>query len=142
VSRSGYSDDCENLALYRGAVRSAISGKRGQAFLREMATALDAMPEKALVAGDIIASDGSCCAIGAVALARGKGPDDVAGLESEDPGEVAMFFGVARAMAAEIEYENDECGPWGAVETPEQRWIRMRAWVDEQLDDVKEADGG
>ncbi len=37
MSRSGYQDDCEGLNLYRGTVRRAIRGKRGQAFLRELA---------------------------------------------------------------------------------------------------------
>jgi hypothetical protein len=37
MSRSGYSDDLENWSLirWRGAVASAIRGRRGQAFLRE-----------------------------------------------------------------------------------------------------------
>ena len=45
MSRSGYSDDDEDgrLAMWRGAVQSAIRGKRGQAALRELLTALDAM---------------------------------------------------------------------------------------------------
>ena len=37
MSRSGYSDDCETMGLWRGAVERAIYGKRGQTFLREMA---------------------------------------------------------------------------------------------------------
>lgn len=44
MSRSGYNDDCDGWALirWRGAVNSAINGKRGQAFLRELVAALDA----------------------------------------------------------------------------------------------------
>lgn len=52
MSRSGYSDDCENIAMWRGVIASATRGKRGQRFFRDLVTALDAMPEKALVAGD------------------------------------------------------------------------------------------
>lgn len=48
MSRSGYSNDGENIAMWRGQVASAIRGKRGQAFLRELVEALDAMPEKRL----------------------------------------------------------------------------------------------
>ncbi len=50
MSRSGYVDDIDNLALinWRGAVKSAIQGKRGQAFLRALVDALDAMPETSL----------------------------------------------------------------------------------------------
>jgi hypothetical protein len=35
---------------WRGAVKSAASGSRGQAFFRDLITALDAMPEKTLIA--------------------------------------------------------------------------------------------
>lgn len=42
MSRSGYSDDCENIGLWRGAVERAIRGVWGQALLLEMAAALDA----------------------------------------------------------------------------------------------------
>lgn len=59
MSRSGYSDDYDgdnwDLIRWRGAVTSAIRGKRGQAFLREALAALDAMPEKQLIAGDLVA---------------------------------------------------------------------------------------
>ena len=39
MSRSGYSDDLDNwdLIRWRGQVSSAIRGKRGQGFLRELA---------------------------------------------------------------------------------------------------------
>lgn len=134
MSRSGYSDECENIGLWRGAVASAIGGKRGQALLREMAASLDAMPVKELVAGDI-ARDGRVCAIGSVAQARGM---NVSGLDIHDGEEVGSVFGVARAMACEIAHENDECGERfvdGKIhhETPAERWTRMRAWVDSQL---------
>ena len=45
MSRSGYSDDLEpwDLIRWRGAVNSAIKGKRGRALLQKMADALDAL---------------------------------------------------------------------------------------------------
>lgn len=98
MSRSGYSDDCENLNLYRGAVDRAIGGKRGQAFLREMAAALDVMPVKELIAHDIVRDDGYVCAIGSVALARRM---DVSDLDESEPDDVAARFGIARCLAAE-----------------------------------------
>lgn len=52
MSRSGYTDDDDDplaTGRWRAQVRSAIRGKRGQAFLRELIAALDAMPEKALI---------------------------------------------------------------------------------------------
>lgn len=127
MSRSGYSDglDQSELACWRGAVASAIRGRRGQAFLRDMLTALDAMPVKRLIPSALVAPDGECCAMGAVALARGL---DVSGVDPSDPEHVSDAMGIARAMAQEIAYENDECGPYSG-ETAEQRWTRMRAWV-------------
>lgn len=136
MSRSGYSDDYDDdssVHLWQGAVRSALRGKRGQAFLREMATALDAMPCKRLIANDLVDENGECCAIGSVALARGLNVD---GIEATDPWEVAETFGVAPAMVQEIAYLNDEWADYArsiGKETPEGRWRRMRAWVDEQL---------
>jgi hypothetical protein len=127
MSRSGYSEDCENLNLYRGSVERAIKGKRGQSFLREMAAALDAMPVKELIADDVVSDDGRVCAIGSVALARGT---DISRLDIHDGDQVAARFGIARSLACEIEYENDE---YGAPETPAERWTRMRQWVADQL---------
>lgn len=126
MSRSGYSYDCENLGLWRGAVDRAITGKRGQAFLREMAAALDAMPVKELITDEVVSDDTRVCAIGAVAQARRL---DVSRLDTHDGDQVAARFGIARALACEIAYENDECGE---DETPSERWTRMRAWVNKQ----------
>lgn len=129
MSRSGYSDDVDDnwrAICWRGAVSSAIKGKRGQTFLREALEALDAMPIKELIAEELIAKDGSCCLLGAVAKKRGM---DVEGIDPEDYSNVAFKFGVARALAQEIVYENDE-GAWNnGKETPSERWVRMRKWV-------------
>ncbi len=130
MSRSGYSDDCEHLAMWRGQVASAIRGKRGQAFLREMLEALDALPEKRLIADNLIDSGGGVCAIGSVGLRRGV---DMSTLDPQDQETIAHKFGIARQLAAEIAYENDEAG-WN--DTPEKRFERVRAWV---IDQIKEA---
>ena len=143
MSRSGYRDDYDHgaLNLWRANVDRAIGGKRGQSFLREMAAALDAMPVKELVADEVVRDSAHVCAMGAVALARKL---DVSKVDPEDPGTVADTFGIARALACEIAYENDENvplyapGPPGPAgertrltpETPAQRWQRMRKWVD------------
>lgn len=128
MSRSGYTDDCEYLDLYRATVERALNGKRGQEFLRELAASMDAMPEKLLIAGRLIDRKGCPCAIGAVCKARGT---DVSKVDYEDPDSVARAIGVARCMAAEIAYENDEAG--SSLETPEARWQRMRKWVNDNL---------
>jgi hypothetical protein len=124
MSRSAYSDDCKNVGLWRAAVARAVCGKRGQAFVREMAATLDAMSVKELIAGEIVRDSVHVCAIGAVAVARRL---DVAELDIYDGESVGLAFGVARALACEIAYQNDEGGPAG--ESPSARWRRMRQWA-------------
>jgi hypothetical protein len=135
MSRSGYSEDGDleqwSLICWRGAVNSAIKGARGQAFLREMLAALDALPEKKLIAGEL-AAHGEVCAIGSVGQRRGL---DMSKLDPEDRDSVAGAFGIAPAMAAEIVFENDNDFSW-RTETPEARFARMRAWVVAQIRDM------
>jgi hypothetical protein len=144
MSRSGYVDDyddCGALNRWRANVDRAIVGKRGQAFLREMAAALDAMSVKELVANEIVRDSEHVCAMGSVALARGL---DVSTLDVEDSEAVAKRMGIARVLACEIAYANDEDAPlhergddgeWKRLlpETPAQRWQRMRKWVAERI---------
>jgi hypothetical protein len=136
MSRSGYSDDLDysRLNLWRGAVASALRGKRGQAFLRELIAALDAMPEKKLISSLLKDENGCVCALGAVGQARGLA------LPEYDPDDyiadtMGSKFGIAHAMAGEIMFENDE-GFWG-TETPEQRWTRMRRWAESNIIEAK-----
>lgn len=161
MSRSGYTDDCENqweLIRWRGAVKSAIRGKRGQQALREILAALDAMPNKRLASELLVTADGEFCTLGALGNARGV---DLDSIDPDDPQAVAAAFGISEALAAEIMYENDEavddyrwveveiCGPvrphypeWGRhyihVREPvenvaERRWRYMRDWVAQNL---------
>lgn len=125
MSRSGYSDDIDGWQLirWRGAVASAIRGKRGQAFLAEMLAALDALPEPKLIAQEL-EEDGAVCAIGAVGRKRGL---DMEAMDPYDHESVAAVFGIPHALACEIMWENDD-GTW-RHDTPEQRFIRVRAWV-------------
>lgn len=125
MSRSGYSDDLDDwdLIRWRGQVASAIRGKRGQKLLTEMLAALDAMPDKSLVVGELQTPEGDVCALGALGKARGL---DMATLDPEEPESVAAAFNIATQLAQEIVYQNDE-GSYN--ETPEQRWERMRKWV-------------
>ena len=152
MSRSGYSEDCDGWALirWRGAVTSAIKGVRGQSFLRELLERLDAMPEKRLIAQELVTPDGEYCALGVVGAARGI---DMTTLDPEDRESVARVFGIAPALAAEIVYENDAqygswawanfelCGPMRPYEGRQRtvriangneandRWNRMREWA-------------
>lgn len=128
MSRSGYSDDGDYLNLYRATVDRAINGKRGQAFLRELAKSMDEMPDKRLIANELVTEAGEVCAIGVICKARGINTAEV---DFYDADEVGKLVGISRSMAAEIEYENDE--RVSREETPEKRWARMRKWVDEQI---------
>lgn len=135
MSRSGYCDSCEGweLIMWRGAVESALKGRRGQAFLKEMLAAMDAMPVKRLIAHDLVRPNGEVCAIGSVAVARGT---DLSGVEPEcdDSQELANRMGIARAMVKEIEFINDDDFCYeSASETPEQRFARVYKWVKEQI---------
>lgn len=132
MSRSGYIDDCDidsqwATICWRGAVNSAIKGKRGQAFLKEMAASMDALSEKKLVSSELEV-EGSVCAIGSVGKSRGV---DMRKIDPEDSSTVASTFGIAESMVREIVYMNDECGPW--KETEEARFQRMRKWVESQI---------
>ena len=135
MSRSGYSEDCDNDngALYRGAVVSAVKGKRGRALLLELAAALDAMPEKALIANELEAN-GGYCALGALGARRGLDMKDV---DPEDAEAVARMFKIAPSLAREIVWVNDEEVPYWTNETPEQRWLRVREWVRNALNDPR-----
>jgi hypothetical protein len=128
VSRSGYCDDLENwdMIRWRGAVASAIRGARGQQLLRELAEGMDAMPVKRLIAHELV-KEGEFCALGVVGAKRGLPIDQI---DPDESDAVAKAFDIADALAKEIVYENDE-GDYS--ETPEQRWTRMRKWVDAQL---------
>jgi hypothetical protein len=163
MSRSGYTDDCgddDPLAMgrWRGAVNSAIRGKRGQQTLSEILAALDAMPVKALAAESLVTEEGEFCTLGVLGAQRGIALDK---LDPEDPDGVAEAFGIAPAMVREIVYMNDEqidgyewrhveiCGPvrpnwpeWGSHtksvrvelnDAPARRWKYMRKWVADHL---------
>ncbi len=127
MSRSGYTDDYETIELYRRTVLNAVRGKRGQAFLRDLLAALDAMPSKRLIPHELVNESGEVCAIGSLGVQRGV---DMSQIDELDRDSVAKAFGIAPSLAAEIEYLNDE---WHAPETPEQRWARMRRWVERML---------
>ena len=128
MNRCGYSNDLDQWSLirWRGAVASAIRGERGQAFLREMLDAFDALPDKKLVNGDLQNVTG-VCAIGSVGLARGI---EMNRIDDTDSTLVAHVFGIAHALAAEIEFINDDTG---YEESDEKRFLRVRAWVVEHL---------
>jgi hypothetical protein len=136
MSRSGYSDDSDNHAMWRGQVASAIRGKRGQAFLRELVEALDAMPEKRLIANNLIVTGRErsvfgVCAIGSVGVKRGI---QMEALDAYNYDAIADTFGIAHQLVREIAHINDD--DWSNHITPEDRWQRVRNWAASNLRDT------
>ena len=139
MSRSGYSDDwCgsqeEQWALirWRGAVKAAMRGKRGQRLLVELRDGLDAMDEKKLIAHHL-EKEGCYCALGVVGKDRGIALDKLNPLHTEV---IADTFDIAEAMVREIVFINDE--HWDVNETDEQRWSRVRGWVSANIKNKRE----
>ncbi|MGB1013393.1 MAG: hypothetical protein ACPG4T_04600 [Nannocystaceae bacterium] len=135
-SRSGYSDDGWGSReerwqgiRYRGAVASALRGKRGQKFLRDLIEALDAMPVKKLISGGPVTPDG-CCAMGAVMLLRGL---EVSSQYDSLAAQLAEPLDIAEAMAQEIAFEND--GDLDYIKSDADRWTKMRRWAEGNLND-------
>jgi hypothetical protein len=145
MSRSGYSEDGDDdqwfMIRWRGAVKSAIRGKNGQAFFIEMLEALDALPNKRLVAEELEAG-GEVCALGAVGVARGL---DMSKVDPEDYDAVAGKLGINAKIVQETVWfnddvfsgyywEKDEAGDHVRHEiTPEIRFQRMRAWIERHI---------
>jgi hypothetical protein len=134
MSRSGYTEDYGYedplvLGRWRGMVASAIRGKRGQAFLKELLVALDDMPDKRLITEEL-AAEGDVCTLGALGRKRQL---DLARLDPEAYWDVAATFGVASPLVQEIVFMNDEGGHYN--ESPWARYERMRSWVIENLKD-------
>lgn len=139
MSRSGYVDDLDDWSMikWRGAVASAVNGRRGQAFLQDLAAALDAMPDKRLAAGSFKHTNGCHCTLGVLASARGidtslfdRDPDDL------DNEAVAESFGIAPSMAREIMFFNDEAYSYEcalSADPDAKRWELMRAWISDQI---------
>jgi len=121
--RSGYSYDLDNwdLIRWRGAVTSAIKGRRGQVFFKELLDALNGMSVKRLIT-DELEVNGEYCALGVLGNSRGL---DMGKIDPHESAQVAKEFNIAKALAQEVVFMNDE-GSMYAKETLESRWSRMR----------------
>ena len=136
MNRSSYTEDPEynwQYICWRGAVNSAIKGKRGQAFLKELLEALDALPEKKLIAEELVTPTGEVCAMGAVMVKRGI---DASQFDTYNSEKIAQTMGIADALVREIEFINDEAC-WQEI-TPEKRFEIVRGWAANHL---KEKEG-
>lgn len=129
MSRSGYIEDLDDqwgFIRWRGAVASAIRGRKGQGFLVEMLDALDALPAPRLI-GEALERDGDVCALGSVGRARGL---DMSQIDVEDWGQLAQAFGISEALARQLMYLNDDAF---SHETPESRFASMRKWIERNI---------
>jgi hypothetical protein len=92
-------------------------------FFNDLLAALDALPSRRLIDAEL--DNGvDCCALGAMLRHRGiEVPED------DDTAEVAAELGVDSGLAFEVVNVNDH----SASETPEDRFIRVRAWAEECL---------
>lgn len=155
MNRSNYGDgyDTWQTIMWRGAVSSAIRGKRGQTFIKELIEALDAMPDKRLITGQL-QKDGCNCALGVVATARNvdtapiEFPEDQYEIDEWHSQRVADALNIADALAREVMWVNDEFyerndyalveGRWLRVHGPKQdpdvfRWQAVRKWAQQKL---------
>lgn len=137
--------------LWEANVERNFSGRPGQRKLRELRDALLALPEKRLIETRLADEKGNVCALGALAVKhrvdqgepRERVLAEMAARTSSDDGWVdtweaeqgtlaeAEACGVKTPMAVTVAYEND-CGP-SSKETPEQRYVRVLAWVEKRI---------
>ncbi len=137
MSRSGYSEDCDgwDLVRWRGAVNSAIKGKRGQQLLKDLVIAMDATPigQRKLIQHELVNQEGSFCALGVVGNARGINLKELCPFDSE---KMSKEFDAAEALIKEIEFMNDEfSNGWNYDRHTNEadRWHYMRQWVEENI---------
>lgn len=136
MSRSGYTDwgpetKSEQWAYicYRGAVKSAIKGKHGQEFIKEVIAALDSLDVKKLISYEL-EENGQYCTLGAVGKSRGLNMSDV---DIDDYDAIANLFGIPVSLAREIMFMNDEGVYIKSFDDETGRFRSMRQWLVDQL---------
>jgi hypothetical protein len=136
--RLNYSEDEDypgQFELWQANCERSLRGKQGQEELRELRTALLALPEKRLILGALENADGDVCAIAAYGKHKGLNladfkADPEFSDEDEDSDDVGIAGGMPRLVAWKVVAMNDihldRC-------TPEQRYERMLAWVESKI---------
>lgn len=131
MSRISWSDDEDfpgQFGLWQSNCSRSLQGKQGQKELRALRDALLALPDKRLICGSLVDEAGEVCAVGA--YARHKGVD----LAKFDPeyatDDVGIESGMPRLVAWKVVEINDF--QFGYL-TPEQRYMKILAWVEQQL---------
>ena len=122
------------MTAHSFVLAAAIRSKRGQTLLRDLLAALDAMPDKKLIAGDFVRPNGSCCALGVLGLARGIDPEYLAAL-GDDYDRASKSFGASISLIRHIQDENDHRLKNA---TQDQRWAHVRGWAASKIDNLIE----
>lgn len=134
----GESDNPLDWGRYEAAKRSTLRGRRGQAFLRKLIAALDALPKPELSEGALAdRATGCVCALGAVALAQGDSFDDLAQDDGNwSPEDIATWYDISPTLANEVIIENDDWRDGNSAEIRQSRWRHVRAWAVRHLQDA------
>ncbi len=132
MSRANYCDDLDqwDMIRWRGQVASAIRGKRGQTFLRDLLAALDGLADKRLIKDELITEEGDVCAIGALGLARGIEMKD---LDPEEPETVAAAHRLHQPHRHQPErrvfqHRDSRTALYGHEEMDSQPYQNRRSW--------------
>ena len=152
IEYSEEEDFAGQFELWQANCHRSMQGKKGQAVLREMETALLALPSKRLITGNLVDPHGEVCAIGALAQSRGEITDNMIGQGEYDMEGVGITLGMPRLVAWKIVSMNDmeltdselvfPEGPyrWPSERphvylriTPERLYERMLGWVQSQI---------
>jgi hypothetical protein len=132
-----YWSDPPQEGLAAGALCSAIRGKRGQRFIRDLVQALDALPLPELAAGALEDEEtGCCCAFGAVRRFRGAHAVPLWFHPMEEdmtPGNLAEPFNVSKTLAWAVVQANEDGMTGNNQSTRRFRWKRVRDWAVRQL---------
>ena len=142
MSRIIEAEDCEPwmAGQQAGALRSAVRGRRGQAFLRELVAALGALPAQELAAGALEDPEtGCCCAFGAVARARAWGREEI-GLDPTDDDiwrpecRLAEAFDISETLAWQVIAENEAFSECNDRTWRRRRWRHVRDWAVSEIE--------
>lgn len=107
-------------------VHQALRGRRGQSILREIEEALVALPARRLIQGEFVTASGEVCALGALAVARGRS----SGLSrAETATEIRRAINLREGADELAEIVGDELGigelvasAWRLEDLVEGRW--------------------
>ena len=136
--------------LWQANVERHLQGAQGQKILHELRDALLALPERKLINGRLADEQGHVCAVGALAVHRGKPVEEVAALIKPDErwGEIDAYdaecrtmdlgkeIGLKEVMSITLAAKNDDVWFAPTNETDEARFERVLKWVESRIEPV------